>query len=157
MALKLQGIEKVIKNLNKELDKIKGNSLKGMIRAQAVVRNSMDKEAPLIPVDEGNMRASYFTVTSNNAIISESAAVFKGKDGPAIAANHRTLVDKYKQAIQGDVPSIIFGFTANYTLIVHENIGATFKRPNAGAKFFEIAIQRNTKKMLELIAKEAKI
>jgi hypothetical protein len=49
------------------------------------------------------------------------------------------------------------GFTANYAWYVHENVGANFKRPEAGAKFFEAALKRNTDKILDIIKKEAKV
>jgi hypothetical protein len=49
------------------------------------------------------------------------------------------------------------GFAASYAWFVHENYGAHFQRPGAGAGFFLKAIQNNKQKILEVIAKEAKI
>lgn len=48
-------------------------------------------------------------------------------------------------------PTILLGFTAGYAVWVHENIGAHFQRPGAGAKFFEAALLRNQHKILEII------
>lgn len=57
----LKGVDEVIRNLNKQLLKKKAMSLKGMILAAAFIRKDMEKTPPLIPVDTGNLRASWFT------------------------------------------------------------------------------------------------
>lgn len=54
-------------------------------------------------------------------------------------------------------PAVICGFGANYAVYVHENIGATFQRPGAGAMFFSASLNRNHKRILEIIREEAKI
>ena len=54
-------------------------------------------------------------------------------------------------------PAVICGFGANYAVYVHENIGANFQRPGAGAMFFSAALNRNHKRILEIIREEAKI
>ena len=55
------------------------------------------------------------------------------------------------------VPAIELGFGADYAVAVHEMVGAHFKRPGAGAKFFEAALKRNHKKIIETIRRYAKI
>jgi hypothetical protein len=53
---------------------------------------------------------------------------------------------------------VIFGYSANYALYVHEMIGpVNWSRPNSGAKWFEYAIKRNYNRILALIAGRAKI
>jgi hypothetical protein len=59
----LKGLEQVINNLNKEIKAIEGRSLTGLIRAAILVRRSMEETPPLIPLDTGNLRASWFTTT----------------------------------------------------------------------------------------------
>jgi len=61
MATQIKGMDKILRNLNKEINKIEGGSMKGLIRAAIIVRRDMDKTHPLIPVDEGNLRGSWFT------------------------------------------------------------------------------------------------
>lgn len=61
MATQIKGRGNVLRNLNKEINNIKGGTLKGLIRAAIIVRRDMDKTSPLIPVDQGNLRASWFT------------------------------------------------------------------------------------------------
>jgi hypothetical protein len=56
---------------------------------------------------------------------------------------------------------LLMGFSARYAAAVHEGLTKKggkmkFKRPGAGAKFFESAIARNTAKMKEVINEEMK-
>ena len=97
--------------------------MKGLIRGAIIIRQAMDHIPPLIPIDTGNLRDSWFT-----------NPLYHFKD-----------------------PALLIGFTAIYAVIVHENYGANFQRPNAGAGFFQSAINNNQKQILAVIAKEAKI
>lgn len=56
-------------------------------------------------------------------------------------------------------PVIVMGFSANYALYVHERMDPdiNWTRKHSGPKFFEYAVKRNTKKVLEIIGNEAKI
>lgn len=120
---KISGMDNVLRNLNKEIGKMEKASGRGLIKSAALLRRSMDTEAPLIPVDFGHLRGSWFT-------------------------DLRHYTKGYEMRL---------GFTANYAWYVHENVGANFKRPGAGAKFFEAALKRNTDKILEIIRREAKV
>lgn len=157
VTVKITGIEKVQKNLNKELSKIKVGSLAGMIEAAIIVRRAMETSSPKTPVDTGNLRASWFTVTSMGKLAEGDGASFKGTDASKLSSQHNAVISNEKSAIGGSKPKVSMGFTANYALAVHENIEATFNRSGAGAKFFEMALKRNKKAMLEAIAKKAKI
>lgn len=167
----LSGIETVLKNLNAEIEKIEGRTTKGVIKAGIVVIRDMEKTSPKIPVDTGNLRSSRFMVTSTgvppqaNAIQSGS---FKGPDASVLSSNHAKVIKEQQAKLVGlNKPILILGFTANYSIFVHENLEAKFYRPDApkgkkgrpgsGAKFLEYALQRNQQKILDIIAKEAKI
>ena len=119
----LKGMDNVLRNLNKEIEKMGRASGKGLIKSAVLLRRSMETDTPLIPIDTGNLRASWFT------------DLRKHREG-------------YEMRL---------GFTANYAWYVHENVGANFKRPGAGAKFFEAALKRNTDKILEIIRREARV
>lgn len=124
MSAQLKGVENVIKNLNREIVKIRGRNRKGLLRAAIYLRRRMDKVSPLIPVGEtGNLRDSWFTEP------------FGSKDMPAVR----------------------LGFSVEYAWYVHENIGAHFKRPGAGAKFLQARLEQDRKQILEIIASEAKV
>ena len=54
-------------------------------------------------------------------------------------------------------PIVEIGLTANYAPYVHEMVGANFQKPGAKAKFVEDPLKRNERRILEIIAQEAKI
>ena len=153
------GLDIILKKLNKEVNRIEKRSLRGLIRAAIVIRRSMDKRPPLIPVDLGNLRASFFTVTSNGSITSGKQPNFKGEDSDKLSSTHSATVSASttaaKQVTNG--PAVILGFTAYYAWFVHENLMAMFQRPMSGPKFFEAALKINKKEILEKIKQEAKV
>jgi len=132
----IRGMDIVLNNLNKEILKIRGKSMKGLITAAAYIRSDMDKTEPLIPVDTGNLRSSYYTSPANN--------------------------------LTGKVIGLKMGFSANSALYVHERFeggkwGAgvvghiNWSREGSGPKFFEAALKRNRKIIVEIIKQSAKI
>jgi len=54
-------MDRVLINLNREIKGIENRSMQGLIESAIIVRRDMDKTPPLIPVDTGNLRASWFT------------------------------------------------------------------------------------------------
>lgn len=48
--------------------------------------------------------------------------------------------------------SVIVGYTANYAIYVHENVGAHFQRPGAQAKFLEEPLRKNKKKYVRIVS-----
>lgn len=56
----LKGLDRVLANLNREIKAIEGRSLQGMLLAVAEIRKDIDTVSPLVPVDKGNLRASWF-------------------------------------------------------------------------------------------------
>lgn len=55
----LTGINGVTRNLNLKIKALEAKGLAGMIMAAALVRRDMDITPPVIPVDTGNLRASW--------------------------------------------------------------------------------------------------
>jgi len=159
----LAGLDQVVAKLNAEIARIKGATLKGLIRAQIKVRRDMHLVSPKIPVDTGNMRSSYFCVTSNAVVLTGNNPTFdnKRKDAAKMAAEHVSkvaahLANAVAHAPRG--PMITFGFTAYYAPIVHENMEAkNWNRPGSGPKFFQAALENNHAEILKFIALEARI
>jgi hypothetical protein len=116
----IKGTDIVLRNLQREIQNIENRSLDGLIEAANMIRRDMDKTPPLIPVDLGNLRASW-SVTPLGKL------------------------------------AIIVGFSANYAVFVHENVGAHFNRPGSGAKFFEASLKRNKNNILKIIQRKARI
>ena len=164
----IQGFKKVIDNLNKEVKKIKGRTLKGLIEGAIIIRRDMEVTPPVIPIDLGNLRASWFTVTAQSE--QGGAPEFKGVEAARLSSGHDVAVSEAKALAQTiKDPVVVMGFSANYAMAVHENVDADFtsprkrrgkiitRRSGAGAKFFEKSLQRNTDAVLQVIAKNAQI
>ena len=131
---KIEGLDKVLANLNKEIAKITDRSMRGLLEAAILIRYEMDTTPPLIPIapDGGNLRASFFTRSYTN------------------------LADKS--------PRVDLGFSASYAVFVHEMIGPTkggrqidWSRPGSGPKFLEAALNRNMDEILQIIASHTRI
>jgi hypothetical protein len=54
------GVDKFVDRLHQSLQKKKAASAQGLIHAAAFVRREMETTPPLIPVDTGNLRASWY-------------------------------------------------------------------------------------------------
>lgn len=154
---KLKGIKAVTANMNKEIIKIEGKTLQGLIIASIIVRRSMEGSPPRTPVDTGNLRASWF-VTTAKGTSAGSKANFKGKDAGGLAAEHSAAIAKGKGlAVTEKKPFLVMGFSAYYAPYTHEMMDASFQRPGAGPKFLETALKTNTAAILKVIKETAKI
>jgi len=163
----VEGIGRVIRNLNKELKTIENLTMKGLIRGAIIIRRSMEDNAPSIPIDLGNLRASWFTVTSDGKTPTGQSPQFKGTGASVaqVSSDHGTVVSKNKaDAMSSRDPLLIMGFSAYYATYVHEMVGANFKQPKegamkaaAGAKFFQAALNREQKAVFNVIKEEARI
>ena len=174
----LKGLNDVLANLNKQIQAIKERTTAGIVKAAILVRQDMDSTAPMIPVDTGNLRSSFFIVTANKVERGESAT-FKDDKSGQMSSDHSSSISVNQSKISG-TPAVIMGFSANYAVAVHEMVGGNFagdlnklkytkkgkvtqatrkylRRAGSGAKFLESALQRNQQEMLKIIAENAKI
>jgi hypothetical protein len=149
----LRGIDIVMNNLHKEMKKYEIKGMKGLLRSAILIRQDMENTPPKIPVDTGNLRASWFIVTATGGIM--KADQFKGENATQLSLDFEKTTAKAKRiAQQSPHPLVVIGFGANYAWFVHENVGQQYKRPGSGAKFFEAALNRNTTKIIENIRRE---
>ena len=173
----LRGGRKVMVNLNKEILLIKGRSLKGLIMGAAIVRKDMEKTNPKTPVDYGNLRASFFTVTARSVRVGRTAG-FKGEVASKMAMDHSSTISEIQgmvkaESVGGNV-MLMLGYSANYAMAVHELLGMSLlprwrygpgpgkkrwyrPRPGAGPKWFEYSFKRNSKKIVQVIRANAQI
>lgn len=151
----------LMRNLNREIEGIKARSMKGLIMAAAYIRNDTEKTAPLTPVDLGNLRVSWFVVTATDIPVGKGSSQFKGAKAGILATEHAMTVTEGQSIMasqsSGKKKFLMMGYSANYALWVHENIGANFKRPNAGPKWLEASIKRNQVKIVQIIKDNAQI
>ena len=154
----VSGLDKTLKNLNETVEKIEGKTLKGLIRAVIEIRRTSNKDIPKIPVDTGNLRASWFTVTSKGSIQAGASPNFKGDGSSKLGNSHSaTLSDVKSMKVVSEGPFLLFGYSAYYAVYVHEAVEKTFNREGAGALFLQTAIDNNWDVIIGKIAKEAKI
>ena len=124
---KVKGFDKVVSNLKREVRRIKNRSGKGLIEAAIIVRRDMDKTPPLIPIDTGNLRASWFTQLLN---LPKGKGIIMG-----FSANYAAFVHENMEK-EGKV---------------------TWRRPGAGPKFFQASLERNHDKILEAIRSNGQV
>lgn len=154
MSKKIKGFDKVINKLNKEIRKVEGRSLKGLIRAAVLVSQKMDKK---IPVDTGNLRASRFILTAKSIQRGKSPQ-FNGDNADVLSSAHAERMSRIQRTLSAlNMPVVAIGFTAFYAPFVHEMVGANFQRPGAEAKFLESTLKENKQEILDIIVQEAKI
>lgn len=170
----IEGFDKVMANLNKELEGIKNRSVEGLIMAAAFVRRDTEKTPPITPVDLGNLRASWFVVSAKGKAQDPLGVSGNFRQGRGKQARSKDFIAKMKQghvqAINesaGIVRSneagkqgkfVVAGYSANYALWVHEMIGAVkWSRPNSGPKWFESAVYRNRDTIVKIVRDKAKV
>ena len=155
----LEGLDKVMKRLNTKINNIEGGTLKGLIGGAIVIRRSMDDQSPKIPIDTANLRSSWFVVTSRGDTAEGQSPQFKGRGSGQMASDHNRVVDQNRSKAQGQrQPYVVMGFSANYAGWVHEMVGnIAWQRPGSGSKFFQAAIRRNFRPVLEEIRKNAQV
>jgi len=130
------GLSQVMANLNTRIQMIEGRTLKGIIRGVAQIRRDMDKTTPLIPVDKGNLRASFFVITSQGNVTQGANPRFKqtgkktaftAQEMAKLQAVHSGTISemtaKAKALGNSKGPFVVFGFGAYYALYVHEMTG----------------------------------
>ena len=127
----LAGLDRVMHKLNLELKKIENGSMKGLLLAVAMVRQSMEETPPLIPVSPGggNLRASWF------------ATPVDFPSGPAVICGFSATYAVY-------VHEMLASMTGN---------PINWSRPGSGPKFFQSALRRNKDKILQIIKENAQI
>lgn len=161
------GMKQVMLNLNKEIVKIQDRSSKGLIMVAAYIRQKTEKQRPLTPVDLGNLRSSWFVVSSKSSIVGGDERqlmkkTFVGKRAEAILTDYIMAVME-SQGLARRLAGIkfkrfvVFGYGAGYAGFVHEMVGAEFKRPGAEAKWLETHLKNNTHQILLILESEIKI
>lgn len=130
VSWRIDGIENVMGNIQKELYGIKVRSAKGMKIAARMVLSSADTTPPKVPVDSNDLRSSTFVDPGTNEM--GDTYVEFGYGTAYAAAVHEMF----------DSPS---GKPINW------------KRPGSGPKFFEASLKRNSISIVQTIAKYAEI
>lgn len=89
MAKRLKGLDKVVKNLNDEIRKLKKRSNKGLLAAGLIVQRAAQEK---VPVEYGNLRGSAYTQPSPT----KEGVVQVGFGAAYAAAVHENIEQKWK-------------------------------------------------------------
>jgi hypothetical protein len=154
----------IMRNLNIEIMKIKDATLDGLIMCAAHIRRETEKAGNIVtPVDLGNLRASWFVVSTKGQISDEFGASgnFVNRRGrhkkmqyPAsrLKAEHIQAISEEQGIVKAlHDPAVAMGYSAGYALWVHEMGEKNWKRPGSGAKWFQQAVYSNRDQMLTII------
>ena len=167
----MKDLQKLMTNLNIQINNIKDAGLKGLIKAAAEIRQRTEKSVPLTPVDLGNLRSSWFVVTAKGKVGNDkwNKPFRSSKRGSKTKANAGELQKDHLAAIAeklGETKSaqssgkilLVMGYSANYAGYVHEWIETpNMSRPGSAPKWFESAVKESSPKLLQIIAENAKI
>lgn len=126
------GIEKVMKNLNAEVKKIKGQTMGGLLAGGAIVQRESMKR---VPVEYGNMRASAFTRKAMDT--TERMAVEVGYTAFYAPYVHENM----EQSLKGQPRKSGLG---------------VYWGPAGEPKFLQNAVQDKTTEVVAAIARHAK-
>ncbi len=156
-----RGLNKVMKNLNEEIQKIENRSAKGLIHAAIIPIRDSETKTPKVPVKYGNLRASRFVVSTQGEerIPGQIKASFEGKNAGTEMSRHAMIVSKSRNFIKtSKKPLVVLGYSANYAAFVHEtDKKVNWTRTGSGAKFLEAHLRSNSDEMIKTIKKYAKI
>jgi len=163
----VKGFEQVVHNLNRELMALEERSLAGLLHAIAFVRVDMDKTPPTIPVDLGNLRASWFVCTKKSTKTDEPVwdagpdREGEFRDVAKLSSDHSSAIQFAKQAANSVKHSnVVAGFSANYAAPVHEmedTKSVNWNQPGSGSWFFVSALNRNKDEIVKIVAENSKI
>lgn len=170
----IEGCDRAMAAVNRRISRfIQYGTLGGLLKAVALVRRDMDKSYPKIPRDLGNLRSSFFVTSSSGKIAmgggKEHSATgasgnFVGPKASQIAADHTTTLSEMAPMAKAlsktyGGPVVIFGFSANYAMYVHEmwDQSIRWKHPQSGPGYFTVHLEKNKEKMFQIIRDNSRI
>jgi hypothetical protein len=157
MITSVKGLREVMNNLNKEIKKIEGRSIKGLLNAAIDIKRIAE---PTTPIDLGNLRSSFFIVTTLGTHTEPPRFSNDRGDAAELEAAHTNLIAEAKATVSAKAKTekiLIMGYSANYAAAVHEMVDAQFKTPGTMAKWFQLAISQNTATILKSVRDNIKI
>jgi len=151
-GIKVVGLERVLKRINKMAAKIPYRTLKGMITAGLYVQGEAMK---LVPVDLGNLRSSAFTVWGASS--ANKSGKFSGPKGSEMKQDHDQVVSEENSKMSKSIifPSVEVGFSAYYAVFVHEDLDAAHSKGQQ-AKFLQTALAKNRAEIMSIIINEVR-
>lgn len=161
---KFIGLDKVQKNLTREIKKIEGRTVRGLFEAALFVKAEALRQ---IPVDTGNLANSGYVIAggANHPLQKQGASPsfssqsregeVSSEDLSRLSSEHASSVSDMESRVgRSLMPFAAIGFTAFYAVFVHE----IQKDYVTGSwKFLETPLTANEKTILRIIQKRAMI
>lgn len=169
-AIVTKGVEKSVKALNKELRRIPFMTKKGLIKGGLYIQRRSQQRCP---VDTANMKASAFTVWGEGTGSNPSPTFKKeGKKRKGVSKrtkvnttqlnqlkrDHAAITSEENAKLPGkhqSNPVVEVGFTAAYSIYVHENTKA--KHTVGQAKFLERTLDEDQDDVFRIVVDEVSI
>lgn len=171
----LDGLKKVVKNLNTHLQRLSSRSFSGLVKGGLLILRDAQKGTPVV---SGNLRSSGYLVASNGADVN-IVPYFVDKQGKELHTKHAEVVRtgrEFVRSVSRTGGGVEIGFSASYAAYVHENpmAGAVdldrkarqyppYKNSTrqrysvvGGYKFLENSVEENSPKVLAIIISEGR-
>jgi hypothetical protein len=150
--MKLEGMGKVLANLNRAIAGIQGRTKQGTIKAGLLVKAESMRQTPH---DTGNLKGSAYVDWNWGSGGSVGAPAFKGKSAERLSSEYSGARGAAKSEASGLGDMVVtIGYTAFYAPFVHE-IQKNYRSGNW--QFLRNALAENSGKILDIIRQEAKI
>jgi hypothetical protein len=152
--MKLQGYDQVMRNLNKEIGKIRKHTKAGLWEAGLVIKGNSVKRTP---IDMGNLRSSCFVMVTDWQPDTQNGN-FSGDDASRMANDHSRSKSEMKQVVEGAnySYSAVVAYSAHYAYWVHEMGEANWSAPGVESQFLIKAVQETKPRVLRTLAKHAR-
>ena len=163
------GGKEINRNLELQKDAMKSKVLAGMINAARVVDRDANKYGdPTVPLDIGNLRASFFITTilgikkglAPKFMIEKGGSKLTPQQFAELEAHHTMSVNTASTEVHTAANlTLIMGYGANYAIWVHEMTDPSINWTDGGSgpKWFEKSLKVNRDTMLKLIGNSARI
>lgn len=152
--VKMKGLDKVLRNLNKEIGKIQKLTKRGLYESALVIKGD---SLELTPIQFGNLRNSCFIYVTDRGA-SPASARFEGDDSAIMASDHSASISEMKSVT--DEPkgqySAVVAYSAYYAFYVHE-MPPTNNFNDGENHFLLKSIEKNRSRILKILKEEAKI
>ena len=160
----LVGFKELMTNLNFEIGKIQGSSMKGLIQAAREIKKETLTGGKVTPKEYGNLRASWFIVTKDGIIEGRNPTFQKNPrwSTTELTTNHVDVLSQCQGELSGkstkNNPVLTIGYSVPYSGYIHEMIGVqNWTQAGSGAKWLQEAISNKQGTILKIIGDNVRI